>query len=157
MLAKALKEMRATKIVPQAQALSSLGGGWQQAEQGAITKDFMFDDFVQASNFMQRYADFCHQVNHGPEWSNVYNRVTVRLHNQEFNGVTRKEVQIGKYLDTVSAATLNQDVDEVLRLEDVTRIAGIEVRSLLNDQSQRTSIFAVDESKQARSQLYLTQ
>ena len=117
MLAKYLKDMRAAKVVQASQAVSSLGAGWSQADNGAIQKEFVFDDFLQASNFMQRYADYCHQVNHPPEWSNVYNKVNVRLHNQEFSGVTSKEVEIGQYLNTVSKANLNQDVEDVLAFD----------------------------------------
>ena len=92
MLAKYLKEMRAARVVSASQAVGSLGAGWKEAENGALEKEFLFDDFMQASNFMQRYADMCAQVNHTPEWSNVYNRVNVRLQNREFEGVTQKEV-----------------------------------------------------------------
>ena len=87
----------------------------------------MFEDFVQASNFMCRYADYCSQVNHTPEWSNVYNRVNVRLHNREFNGVTAKEVEIGQYLNTVGKVTLNEDVAGELTFEEITQAAGIDV------------------------------
>ena len=90
---------------------------------------------------MERYTDYCHKVNHAPEWSNVYNRVSVRLHNAEFNGVTTKEVGLGKYLDMVSKVTINQDCDEVLQLEQVAEKAHLERPSLTNDQNQRTSLY----------------
>ena len=147
MLAKYLKEMRASKVVQASQAVSTLGAGWTKGENGAVQKEFTFDDFLQASNFMQRYADYCHQVSHTPEWSNVYNRVNVRLHNQEFSGVTSKEVEIGQYLNVVSKATLNQDVDEVLAFDKVTQIAQIDVNSLVNNQSEATSLFSLHEDK----------
>ena len=107
MLAKHLKDLRAAKVVSGQQALGSLGSGWSQSEKGGIQKEFTFDDFKQASNFMNRYADYCSQLNHTPSWSNVYNRVNVTLLNNEFDGVTAKEVSIGQYLNTVSKATLN--------------------------------------------------
>ena len=106
---------------------------------------------------MTRYADYCSQVNHTPEWSNVYNRVNVRLHNSEFNGVTTKEVEIGEYLNTVGKVSLNEDVTGDVTMERVTQAAGIDVQSLLNDQSEGTSLFSIDDSKQAKRQLYLTQ
>ena len=133
MLAKYLKDMRASKVVQAPQAMGRLGAGWTHGENGALQKEFVFEDFVQASNFMQRYADYCHQVNNTPEWSNVYNRVNVRLHNAEFSGVTSKEVDIGQYLNTVSKATLNQDVDEVLTFDQITDTAQIDVNALVND------------------------
>ena len=36
------------------------------------------------------------------------------LHNEEFGGVTAKEVAAGSYLDLVSRQTLNDDVDDKL-------------------------------------------
>ena len=133
MLAKYLKEMRAARVVSASQAVGTLGAGWKEGPNGALEKEFLFDDFMQASNFMQRYADFCSQVNHTPEWSNVYNRVNVRLQNREFDGVTKKEVEIGHYLNTVSQATLNIDVEEEMSLEKLTAAAGVQVESLLNN------------------------
>ena len=50
MLAKYLKDMRAAKVVQASQAVSSLGAGWSQADNGAIQQELVFDDFFQASN-----------------------------------------------------------------------------------------------------------
>ena len=155
MLAKYLKDLRAAKVIQSSQALSALGAGWTQGENGSVQKEFIFDDFVQASNFMSRYADFCHKVNHAPEWSNVYNRVNVRLHNSEFNGMTQKEVDIGQYLNTVSQATLNVDVEDVLSFDQVTQIAQVDVSALVNDQQEATSLFSLDEPRHAKKQLRL--
>ena len=55
---------------------------------------------------MERYTDYCQKVNGSPEWSNVYNRVSVRLYNAEFEGVTTKEIAMGKYLDRLSTVTV---------------------------------------------------
>ena len=157
MLAKYLKELRSAKVVSAAQAAGTLGAGWSASANGAVTKEFTFDDFIQASNFMSRYAAYCSQVNHTPEWSNVYNRVNVTLHNAEFEGVTEKEVEIGQYLNMVSGATINVDIDEAMTMEKVTDAACLEVESLLNDQNQPTSLFQVDEAKQANRRLAISQ
>ena len=105
---------------------------------------------------MNRFSDICSKLNHTPEWSNVYNTVNVRLQNQEFSAVTAKEVQIGKYLNTVSQATINQDVDEELSFARVTATASLEVSSLLNEQDQPTSLTELNASRQSKPQLYLT-
>ena len=141
MLSRYLKELRASKVVPASQALSSLGSGWSEGQGGAIEKQFTFEDFTQASNFMERYTDYCHKVNGSPEWSNVYNRVSVRLYNAEFDGVTTKEVNMGKYLDMVSTVSINKDVDEFLQLEQVAEKAHLDRPSLTNNQSQPTSLY----------------
>ena len=90
---------------------------------------------------MERYTEYCHKVNGSPEWSNVYNRVSVRLHSLEFNGVTTKEVSMGRYLDLVSKVTLNDDVEDVLQLEQIAEKAQLDRPSLYNDQNQRTSLY----------------
>ena len=46
-----------------------------------------------------------------PDWSNVYNKVSVRLSNKEL-GITAKEVNAGSFLDMVSSATLNVCLDD---------------------------------------------
>ena len=157
MLAKYLKDLRAARVVPAADAISTLGAGWSQAGDGALTKEFTFEDFTEASNFMQRYAEYCQKLNHTPQWSNVYNRVNVTLSNAEFGGVTSKEVQIGKYLDLVSRVTLHQEVEEVLSADRVQAIADIEVPSLLNDQTEGTTLYELEAPKASKATLYLTQ
>ena len=61
--------------------LSSRGGndGWRLLlpERDAIKKTFHFVDFNQAWEFMGRVAVLAEEMNHHPEWSNVYNRVEV--------------------------------------------------------------------------------
>ena len=52
--------------------------GWKKvADRDAITKTFHFVDFVQAWGFMSRVAKLAEEMNHHPEWYNVYNRVEV--------------------------------------------------------------------------------
>ena len=144
-------------MVSAEQAVGALGAGWTAGAGGSLEREFTFDDFKQASNFMNRYADYCAQLNHTPSWSNVYNRVNVTLLNNEFDGVTEKEVQIGQYLNTVSRVTLNQDVDRDLSFEQITSTAELDSNALLNDQNEATSLFSLDEGKQARQSLRLTQ
>ena len=112
MLARYLKDLRGAKVVSASQAISSLGAGWAEGENGAIEKQFEFADFTVAANFMDRYTEYCHKMNAEPEWSNVYNKVNVKLHNSEFNAVTLKEVNLGKYLDMVSTVALEEDCED---------------------------------------------
>jgi 4a-hydroxytetrahydrobiopterin dehydratase len=106
MLARHLKQLRAAKVVETSQAASALGHGWTE-NQGAFKRDFVFGDFTEASHFLERYSEYCQKVNIAPQWSNVYNRVSVTLANKEFGGVTRKEVAAGSFLNMVSKVTIN--------------------------------------------------
>ncbi len=115
MLANRLKQIRASKVVQTHAALAQLSG-WQAGSNGAIQRHFEFSDFHHASNFMLRYTDYCQTTNMVPQWSNVYNKVTVELRNAEFGGVTTKEVAAGAFLNMVATQDLHRDVEEVLSL-----------------------------------------
>ena len=133
MLANYLKNLRLAKAVPLSTAASQLGNGWSERN-GALAKDYVFDDFHQASNFLQRYSDYCQRVNMKPQWSNVYNKVTVQLHNAEAQGVTAKELDAGHYLDLVEKnSKLDVDIEEVLNFAHVVEVARIDVPSKVND------------------------
>ena len=95
MLATFLRDMRASKKVASQAAAATLGSSWSVADNGALKRDFTFADFHEAKFFMTRYSDYCHKVSLAPQWSNVYNRVSVTLHNAEFDGITEKEVKAG--------------------------------------------------------------
>lgn len=44
-----------------------------------LTREFVFKDFSEAFGFMTRVAILAEKQDHHPEWSNVYNRVTINL------------------------------------------------------------------------------
>ena len=136
-----MKDLRGAKVVSASYAISSLGAGWTEGSNGAIEKQFEFADFTVAANFMDRYTEYCHKFNAEPEWSNVYNKVTIKLHNSEFNGVTTKEVNLGRYLDMVSRIELDVEIEDGHQLAQVAERANLERPSLINDQSQLSKQF----------------
>ncbi|HEX4808913.1 MAG TPA: 4a-hydroxytetrahydrobiopterin dehydratase [Bryobacteraceae bacterium] len=70
---------------------------------GKLHRDFKFADFVHAFGFMATTAIAIEKRNHHPEWSNVYNRVTVDLTTHDAGGITRKDVELAQLLDMVAA------------------------------------------------------
>ena len=61
-----------------AEVLADLDG-WALVEDAtAIEAEFSFKGFNAAFGFMTRVALAAERQNHHPEWSNVYNRVTIR-------------------------------------------------------------------------------
>ena len=79
-----------------AAALATLDG-WTLVEgREAITKEFAFDDFQQAFAFMTRSALLAERMNHHPEWSNVYGKVTVTLATHVVDGVTSFDIKLAE-------------------------------------------------------------
>ncbi len=66
--------------------------GWQviTLDNGAsaISQEFEFGDFVEAFGFMSTIADMAEKANHHPEWSNVYNRVSIVLTTHDVGGLS---------------------------------------------------------------------
>ena len=61
--------------------------GWE-IKDGKLHRGFVFPDFAEAFRFMTAVAAEAERLNHHPEWSNVYNRVTVDLVTHDAGGIT---------------------------------------------------------------------
>jgi len=65
-----------------------------------LVRSFEFKDFVEAFSFMTRVAFAAEKMNHHPEWSNVYNKVEVRLSTHDAgNIVTDKDRKLAAEID----------------------------------------------------------
>ncbi|MEM1146977.1 MAG: 4a-hydroxytetrahydrobiopterin dehydratase [Pseudomonadota bacterium] len=93
----------ATKIGAEA-ALDQMTG-WQPATgaRDAISKTYKFADFKTAFGFMSSSALKAEQMDHHPEWSNVYNRVEVTLTTHDADGVTALDVELATFMDALAA------------------------------------------------------
>jgi 4a-hydroxytetrahydrobiopterin dehydratase len=70
-----------------------------------LSKEFQFKDFQEAFAFMTRVAFLAEKANHHPNWSNVYNKVSIELTtHDEGNVVTEKDRQLAKAIDSISNA-----------------------------------------------------
>src|SRR5882757_2293199 len=77
--------------------------GWAVADgRDAIAKSFQFVDFKAAFAFMTRAALKAEQLDHHPEWFNVYNKVDVTLSTHDAGGVTGFDVALARYLDEIA-------------------------------------------------------
>ena len=79
-----------------AEVLADLDG-WSLVGDGtAIEAEFNFRGFNAAFGFMTRVALAAERQNHHPEWSNVYNRVTIRWTTHSEGGVTELDVKLAR-------------------------------------------------------------
>jgi 4a-hydroxytetrahydrobiopterin dehydratase len=70
----------------------------------AISRTLKFKDFRQAFAFMTRVADLADKMDHHPEWSNVYNTVSIRLTTHDSDGLTKSDIDLARLIDTAAKA-----------------------------------------------------
>jgi len=75
--------------------------GWSRVKgRSALQKSYAFKDFNAAFAFMTRTALVAEQMNHHPEWFNVYNRVDVVLSTHDAGGVTERDTKLAQTMDS---------------------------------------------------------
>ena len=84
-----------------AAALDALGEWDYDEARDAITRVFLFGDFVEAFGFMTRVAMLAEKADHHPEWSNVYNRVEILLTTHDAGGLSARDVALAKAIDAL--------------------------------------------------------
>ncbi|HEX8470397.1 MAG TPA: 4a-hydroxytetrahydrobiopterin dehydratase [Brevundimonas sp.] len=74
---------------------------WSTAEdlRPAIARTLIFKDFNAAFGFMTRVALMADKMDHHPEWSNVYNRVSVVLTTHDAGGLTDLDIKMARFID----------------------------------------------------------
>ena len=84
-------------------ALAKLGG-WEKGagERDTIVKTYKFADFKTAWGFMSSVALKAEQMDHHPEWFNVYNKVDVTLTTHDVDGVSEKDVELARFMDALA-------------------------------------------------------
>ena len=80
-------------------ALLRLNGWIYDGKADAISHDFKFKTFSEAFGFMTRVALAAEKADHHPEWSNVYNKVTITLTTHAAGGLTAKDVALAEKID----------------------------------------------------------
>jgi 4a-hydroxytetrahydrobiopterin dehydratase len=86
-------------------------GGWSTPadnNRDVITKTFNFIDFTQAFEFMNQIAIIAEEMNHHPEWFNVYNRVEVTLTTHDVDGLSNYDVEMARRMDEVEMKLLSK-------------------------------------------------
>lgn len=67
--------------------------GWEVRE-GRLHRVFEFDSFARAFGFMAAVAIHAQEMNHHPDWSNSYTRVTVDLVSHDAGGITERDLRL---------------------------------------------------------------
>ena len=73
---------------------------WKQIG-NAIEKEFHFKNFKEAMHFINEVAFIAEVQKHHPDWSNVYNKVHIKLTTHDFGGTTQKDIHLAAAIDAI--------------------------------------------------------
>src|SRR5665213_3155714 len=84
---------------------------WQETKHG-LYKQFIFDDFTQAFNFMTKVAEIAERLDHHPRWENEWNVVQIWLstHSEEMQ-ITDKDRELAEEIDKLGLAHPEDDIN----------------------------------------------
>jgi 4a-hydroxytetrahydrobiopterin dehydratase len=72
----------------------SIPDGWTESD-GALHREWTFASFNEAWGFMSRVALLAERHDHHPEWSNVWNKVVIKLTSHDAgNTVTSRDLDL---------------------------------------------------------------
>ena len=76
--------------------------GWKKSTDGnAITKTFIFTNFIEALGWMVKVGVWAEKLNHHPEWDNVYKSVNVLLTTHDKGTITNLDVTLAQKMDNI--------------------------------------------------------
>jgi 4a-hydroxytetrahydrobiopterin dehydratase len=94
--------MAAQPLAPaQIDDLANTLPAWALVE-GKLQRQFRFADFSEAFGFMSRVALAAEALGHHPEWSNVWNRVTIALTTHDTGGLSDLDVALARRIDAIA-------------------------------------------------------
>lgn len=72
---------------------------WKE-ENNKLKRNFEFNNFIEAFGFMTKVALVAEKMNHHPEWTNVYNKVSITLYTHDAGDtVTSKDEKLASEID----------------------------------------------------------
>ena len=92
----AVKKLSSEEIQSKLPALA----GWALVS-GKLKKEFQFQSFVEAFGFMSSVALLAESMNHHPEWSNVYNRVSIELTTHDAGGISARDFSLAEKIEAL--------------------------------------------------------
>ena len=87
----------------QRQSLPATLPNWTIHEQ-SISRELIFNDFNEAFGFMSRVALLAEGRNHHPNWSNIYNRLSITLSTHDLGGLSDLDVELAAAIDQLLPA-----------------------------------------------------
>ncbi|UCG26092.1 MAG: 4a-hydroxytetrahydrobiopterin dehydratase [Chloroflexota bacterium] len=75
--------------------------GWA-VDDGKLKKEFKFGSFAEAIGWMVAAAIYADQIDHHPEWFNVYNRVKVALVTHDMGTLSTLDLALARRMEALA-------------------------------------------------------
>ena len=74
---------------------------WEYQEE-SLKQDFIFSDFREAFEFMVQVAEIAETLNHHPDWSNSWNKVSIAISTHSSGGLTALDLKFVEKVESLS-------------------------------------------------------
>ncbi len=74
--------------------------GWNFKDD-SVSKEFKFKSFLNSINFVNKVAQIAEDANHHPDIKISYNKVTITLSTQDEGGVTEKDINLARKINSL--------------------------------------------------------
>ncbi|MFP5256303.1 MAG: 4a-hydroxytetrahydrobiopterin dehydratase [Acidimicrobiia bacterium] len=87
-------------VLGEDEVLARLGErpGWELRD-GRLHRELEFADFAEAFAFMTRVAEAAERLDHHPDWSNSWNRVSIDITSHAAGGITERCFELAAAID----------------------------------------------------------
>jgi 4a-hydroxytetrahydrobiopterin dehydratase len=92
-----MKKLNDTEVTARVEKMP----GWSFKDR-KLHREYQFADFPHAFGMMATAAPAIEKMDHHPEWSNVYNRVTVDLSTHDVGGITEKDFDLAMLIEGIA-------------------------------------------------------
>jgi 4a-hydroxytetrahydrobiopterin dehydratase len=66
-----------------------------------LSRNYKFSNFISAFSFMTAVAIVAEKMDHHPDWSNIYNSVTIKLNSHDAKGITGLDFELGESIEKI--------------------------------------------------------
>jgi len=92
------------------QALKTISGWNLEPDEAFMHKQWQFDSFKTAMEFISKVADIAEHQNHHPEFLSVYRKMRVRLSTHDASGLTQKDFDLAAAIDSLIASQFSDRI-----------------------------------------------
>lgn len=95
--------------------ISSIDQEWELINLPYLKKDFEFENFKEALDFVNSIAEIAESVNHHPDISVSYNKVSLKIYTHDTNSITDLDFKLVQKIDELSSDN-NQELLDAIEL-----------------------------------------